>query len=230
MIALGLVLIGATVGVHVETLGALSPGETDELVQAILHQAGARTDARLVLDEERGGCTEIDKCITAVRSRTSSFELLMVRIVAGPRKIRVIVEHFLPEATSLADRRGETELSREPKSWGEPLGALLDPIVLRAAPAEVRGPSVAPLPPRPFPWLAAGSLAGGAALTGIGVGLALLSSGSASSLRSAQMDAPSTNAAIGQVGSTAVAADVLWIVGAGAIAFGASMLLLEGNP
>lgn len=225
MISIGLLLVGAAIGLHADIVGELPKAQAQELIGAVERAAAKRAQVPVVLDEQEGGCDEIERCITAVRSRTSSFELLLLRLVAGPTKTRVIAEHYTAEATSVPDARSEVDLSRDPQSWGEAVERLVAAIVpIRSAKDPASLLSVAPVRARAFPWAGTLTTGAGAALLAVGAGLAVGSAGSRSSASGSARMPEDTRALLSSAGTQAILADVALIVGASVIAFGGALL------
>lgn len=224
VISIGLLLVGAAIGLHADIVGELPKPQAQELIATIERAAAKRAQAPVILDDQEGGCDEIERCITAVRSRTSSFELLLLRLVAGPTKTRVIAEHYTAEATSVPDARSEVDVSRDPQSWAEAIERLVVATVpVRSAKDPAALLSVAPARAEPFPWAGTLTTGAGAALLAVGAGLAIGSAGSRSSASGTARAPEDTRALLSSAGTQAILADVALVVGAGVIAFGGAL-------
>jgi hypothetical protein len=117
--------------------------------------------------------------VAAIRSRTASEEVVLVKLLCGPLSIRLLAERVAAgEVVSLANQRAEVDLSRDGSTWRGPLAdaarslfpePLVGPGATTVGPAAI---SVKEVPKRDrslAPWLVLGAsalAAGGGAILG----------------------------------------------------------------
>lgn len=146
--AVGLLLVGAGVGLHLEQVAEL----TLEDASALAFQLGQALEPRVggapVIDDPLWPeCARPDRCVDEVRLRTRAQELVYLRVLGGPTKIRLIAERLEPGRSHPPITRN---LTRERVTWAPELAALalaLYPVALARAPDE----SAVWTPPPPPP-------------------------------------------------------------------------------
>lgn len=220
---LGLLLLGATLALHVEEVGEVPPPLGAALVETLADLAAQRTGLTVVIDEERGECLAGQPCAAAVASRTSASEVVLVRLLGGPLRVRVVLEHVGRA------RRGEADVAR---SWTpearETLAALVAEVLDAPAPEATLaavGPTTTPALEAPtVPWLAVGLVSAGVASAVGATLLGVVSQSTTDELRAGASDVAGLGeAARGQ----ALVSHVLWAVAAGAVAAGVTAWLAE---
>ncbi len=223
--ALALLAVGTTLAIHVEEVGDVPPALAQQLVAELAGAAEAHAGVRVVIDEDRGGCLAGQPCAAAIRSRTSAIELLLVRLIGGPLRVRVAIEHHPSEG--VAGRTDQADLARE----GGDVSAVARALVSRTLPARAReplaeAPSIAP-PDRGTPWLAITLLGVGAASAATGVALGVSSDSAVDALRGGAGPASEVLALDDRARTQATAANVLFVVAAGALTAGVMAWILE---
>jgi hypothetical protein len=175
---LGLLLLGAGLGLHLDENGELSMGRSVELLETVAEVIRFETGVLPVIDSPDWSDCQMqdDACQTLVRSRTRTDELILLRAYAGLTKIRVELVRLRNGAEPLTTR-GDLPLEKE--SWALSLAPLvrplfpdpLDPVLLGAREPNVVVVDPSGVQPRasrsPGPWILIGSSAVAAAF-GIG--------------------------------------------------------------
>ncbi len=221
---LGLLLIGATVGVSVDEVRDVEPAVTDRIVETLAQHITAHSGRSVVRDTMLwSACTRDDRCITAVRSRTKTDDIAFVQIFGGVRRVRVRVDHI--------EGNGRLRSARATLPLGEDFGPPLLEVVRRTFDAGVAPPPPPPPPPvvtAPPPerttwpiWLAAGVTV---AATGTAIGFGV-SANSASSELNGRITRPAEYDALRDRADTHGAiSNVAWI--SAAVAAGATLTLI----
>lgn len=172
--ALGLLLLGAGLGLHLQESGELPLNRSVALLEKIAEIIRGETGVRPIIDDPDWNECDLQEsaCQALVRSRTRTDELVLLRVFAGLTKLRVELRRLSQ------DGQGESvsgDLPLEEEGWETPLLPLvrtlfpdpLDPVLLRARePNVVVGeatPSKAGTGAGPGPWIIIGAraLAGG---------------------------------------------------------------------
>src|SRR5437868_10662217 len=94
---LGLLVLGADVGVHVEELDQIDADTARALLDA-LGSALAPLAPVVAIDAERGPCGPDLRCLEPARARTDARELVLLKAYGGPTRIRVLAERRGPGA------------------------------------------------------------------------------------------------------------------------------------
>lgn len=220
---LGLLLLGATLALHVEEVGEVPPPLGAALVETLADLAAQRTGLTVVIDDERGECLAGQPCAAAVASRTSASEVVLVRLLGGPLRVRVVLEHVGRA------RRGEADVAR---SWTpearDALAALVAEVLEAPAPegtAAAGPPLIAPALEAPaVPWLAAGLVGAGVASA---VGATIMGAMSQSTTDELRAGSSEVVALGDEARSQALVSHVLWAVAAGALAAGVTAWLAQ---
>jgi len=221
MIAIGLLLIGATVALPVESVGAISPearrAAVLELTQAIESESGHR----VILDDDDASCGAGEPCVSAIRSRTSTFDVVLVQMVLGPLRLRVLAQRIGPTA---ADERRSAADVKAGAPLGETAAAIARELFPKgpAKPADVvAAPPPIVEPSRTPAWIAFGTAA---ALTGVGVALGVSSHSAIDTLRqTGGGSASGIEDLAGQASGQAVVANILFLAAAGAMITGVGL-------
>ncbi len=179
-------MLGASVGVAVTDARGLSDDDLEAVVTGVVASLDART-GRAVRDKGPA-CSGDRACIDAVRARTATRDVVTLRLIGVPTRVRV-----------LASRNGEAphtvDVDRAQEGWGAAWSGLAE--ALFPAPPPVAPPPVASVPPPSIPppqvappvivtpppegaspsvapWIIAGA---GVAALAVGVGFGLSSRG-----------------------------------------------------
>lgn len=175
---LGLLLVGAGLGLHLEESGELPIGRSVELLEAVAEVIRLETGVLPVIDSPDWSDCEMQDaaCQALVRSRTRTDELILVRAFAGLTKIRVELLRLRDPEAAFSTRG---DLPIEPEEWSTALVPLVrplfpdprDPVLLGA-----REPNVVVSDPTggtvksgrsPGPWIVIGA---SAVAAGFGIG------------------------------------------------------------
>lgn len=221
--ALGLLLAGASLGLHVDRVGELPEPEEKRLILELSRALEAHSGRVPVLDQRTGSCLEA-KCVAEIRSRTESLELALVTVIAGALQLHVVLERVAPDADA-ASQRAELDLPRMQADLQTPLRAL----VARVFPARVVEPLVlepSSPPPEPERSLLAPVLvlSGGAAAAALGVFFGVSSQDSADRLGQ-PVEPQDVRGLTARAGREALAANLLFVAAGGALAAGAALLV-----
>ncbi|MBK6683772.1 MAG: hypothetical protein IPG45_04810 [Deltaproteobacteria bacterium] len=174
---LTLLLLGAGVGLHLEQVAELSLEDATavaiQLGQALEPRVGGPANLDDPLWPE---CGRGDRCADEVRQRTGAAELVYLRVLGGPTKIRVIAERLQPGQPHPPITR---TLPRDQPSWAQELAELATALYPEVLPAPPPEPALVALPPAPAPaanrWVPLVPIGVGVALAGVGVGFGLSS-------------------------------------------------------
>ncbi len=201
----------ASVGVAVQDARAISANEAATVLSGIVEALDART-GRAVAD--RGDCGA--DCVAAVRRRTGATHVVLLRVLAVPSRVRVLVEHVAPDGAR-AERTFDVRRNAGTwtSTWAQLAAELFPgPPPARAAatppPALVVAPPESP-PTRVAPWVVAGV---GVAAAVVGVGFGVSSRGA----RSAAASEPKSGRQLADLESRAQSHGVIANVSFGAAA------------
>ncbi|MEQ9496848.1 MAG: hypothetical protein RIT81_08315 [Deltaproteobacteria bacterium] len=201
----------ASVGVAVQDARAISANEAEAVLRGIVEALDARTGSAVA---DQGAC-EAD-CVAAVRRRTGKEHVVLLRVLAVPSRVRVLVEHAAPDG---ATETKTIDVSRNASSWRATWLQLAAELFPDLPPP----PNVAPPPPALVstspeappstlaPWVVAGV---GVAAAVVGVGFGLSSRGA----RSAAANAPKSGRELADLESRAQSHGVIANVSFGAAA------------
>jgi hypothetical protein len=119
---LGLLALGAGVGLHLDQFAELSLEEASRVSLRLGEHLELRAGGQAVLDDPVWPeCTRADRCLDDLRSRTQAKELVFLRVFGGPTKIRLIAERLEPNGKSTTAQRN---LPRDREPWPEELASL----------------------------------------------------------------------------------------------------------
>jgi hypothetical protein len=122
-VSLGLLLVGSGVSVHLEELGEMPLEEASSFADRLAEAIEARTARRAVLDDPLWPeCKEANRCIDAIRARTKTDDVVLLRLYSGPTKIRLYAERL--SLDGLRDARLEENVPKERAEWGPPIDKL----------------------------------------------------------------------------------------------------------
>lgn len=109
---LGLLLVGSGVSLHLDEHAELPLEEATDLADGLARAIEARTNRRVILDDPLWpDCRQADRCLDAIRARTDTDDVVLLRLYSGPTKIRLIAERL--SLDSLRDGRLEKNIPKE---------------------------------------------------------------------------------------------------------------------
>jgi hypothetical protein len=124
-VRLGLLLVGSGVSVHLEELGETPLQEASTFAERLADAIESRTARRAVLDDPLWPeCREASRCVDAIRARTKTDDVVMLRLYSGPTKLRLIAERL--SLDGLRNARIEENFPREEKAWADPIANLTE--------------------------------------------------------------------------------------------------------
>lgn len=222
---LGLLLAGATIGLHVDEVGEVPP----ELRRAVLEETARaieeRTGQRPILDEVSGGCLT-QNCVAEIRSRTQSVEVALLRLIAGPLSLRLSIERIAAHASSVGDK-SEADLPRKTEDLAAPIATLVAKVFPPKAPEQQSLIGTRP-PEEPRNILAPVLLiGGGAALAATGVVFGLGSRSKLDELAEKPLERGAFRDNVSGSSRDATLANVFFIAAATVLTAGVSLLLVQ---
>lgn len=114
--SVGLLLLGSGVSVHLEEYGEIALEEATAFVERVQRAVEEKTARRVVVDDPLWpDCQERSRCIDAIRARTDTEDVVLLRLFSGPTKIRLIAERL--SLDSARDSRIERNIPKEPEAW-----------------------------------------------------------------------------------------------------------------
>jgi hypothetical protein len=124
-VSLGLLLVGSGTGVHLEEHGEMQLQEAASFAGRLTDAIEARTARRAVLDDPLWPeCKDANRCVDAIRARTKTEDVVLLRLYAGPTKIRLIAERL--SLDGLRDARIEENVPRDANGWNAPIEGLAE--------------------------------------------------------------------------------------------------------
>ena len=124
-VSLGLLLVGSGVSVHLEELGEMPLQEASTFGDRLAEAIESRTARRAVLDDPLWPeCREANRCVDAIRARTTTDDVVLLRLYSGPTKLRLIAERL--SVDGLRDARIEENVPRDASAWSEPIANLAE--------------------------------------------------------------------------------------------------------
>jgi hypothetical protein len=244
---LALACVGSGVAVRVEDARGVSEKDLDLLTRALVQAVGERAGEEAVLD--RGPpCESADRCLGEIRARSGTSEVILVRLIGVPTRIRLIAERLTVDRTEPV-ASAEVDLLRTQTTWSSQLSLLAErlmpePIAKKpladALPEPQPEPQpepplqrVAPLEPRPatetridpLPWVAIGA---GAVALGVGIGFGVDSHAARETAAMPPMHTPQEIDALRSraIGHAAIA-DVLYVLSAIGVGAGVALLAID---
>lgn len=229
--SVALTLISATVGLHLEQVVDLPLARALELAGQLSDAIEARTGARAVVDDPVWStCKSDDRCLGQIRARTGAETILLLRLVGGVQRVRLVVERF-PELEVL-EPRVEQDVSLDPTAADAELRVLAARLFAEGIAA--RPPAVETAPPVELPpdeppsllptWLCVGA---SAALLGAGVAFGASSASARSDSQDPLLDDPGFEALADRTQRHAWVANVLYVAAGVSLAAGTALLLLQ---
>ena len=110
---LGLLVLGATLALHVETAKSVSQSNTDDIVSGLAAAIQARTGEAPVrsVRPPPDGCPRNDRCVAEIRGHTKGQEIVFLRMIGGPSRIRLAGERV--GVSGRVDARVQVDLTPE---------------------------------------------------------------------------------------------------------------------
>lgn len=136
-------LLFAQVAVHVEDARGLEDTDRDQLLQVFGESIKELVGSQPVIS--RDPCTSAEKCQEEVKKKTGAREVVHLRLIGVPSRIRVVAERESERGGPM--RRAQADLTREQSSWR----GSLDGVALVLFPSGDRPPPIAAAPKDPTP-------------------------------------------------------------------------------
>jgi hypothetical protein len=151
----------ASVGIHIEQRVGVDPARTASIALSLARAIEAQSGVQVQVDAlDAGVCAKDQRCLDEVRARLGATELILLRVVGGITRIRLVgsrlgprgVEPSINEATDLAsdgaDQRSRigalvARLFPEPTRSSREIGAVLSPAAAAREPWLWRGSAIA---------------------------------------------------------------------------------------
>jgi hypothetical protein len=177
-----LLLLGATVGLHLERNVEFPLESALSLANAFGSAIEARSKKPPSLDDPVwSSCPERQRCLAEIAARTKSDDIVLMRMFGGPTRIKLIAERVRANEGRM-DPVGKVDLvlERDATDWPEKLKNAALRLFPEGAPSEARvhtiparllAPDTPPGPPRVYSWISAG---GTAVLGGLALGFGLV--------------------------------------------------------
>ncbi len=122
-VSLGLLLVSSGVSVHLDELGEMPLQEASTFGGRLAEAIESRTARRAVLDDPLWPeCHEADRCVEAIRARTKTEDVVLLRLYSGPTKIRLIAERL--SLDGLRDAHLEENVPRDADQWATTISAI----------------------------------------------------------------------------------------------------------
>jgi hypothetical protein len=226
----GLLLLGAGVGVHLEQYSGLQLEDASRVLDALAHAIEKRTGVRPALDDPLWpSCQAADRCLPAIRIRTHAEDVVFVTMFGAPKKLRLIADRDPAPADSAL--RIELDLPRDETAWSEPLDKVASVLFpeARAPPAnaanaaDAKAAEIARPPPEVGleryrrTWVALGA---GALSLGVGIGFGIVSHNARRDIETIYMSNPDYESSLHRMRATGLVANILFGVAAACVIAG----------
>ncbi len=166
------------VGIHIGETEHVSYQEVLGLVEQMATLVKQKTGRPVVIDSaDWEQCRGRGPCVDAVRARTETTDVVIVRVLAGPLTLAIASERFYADVE--ATRTSSTSVPKHDQlAWRQKLGGMvarLFPELPVLEPPPPSGPLVVDLTPRPAehgvaPWVVLGA---SGAVAGVGLGFGI---------------------------------------------------------
>lgn len=235
--AIGLLVFGAGIAVHLEEIRGAKPEESTQVVNLLQRSLELRTGEKRIVQAnvDAVACPIARKCTEAIRKSVRADEVLFVRMIGTPEKLRVIADRA--DAPGHDGVQVQVDLTRGADGWDSQLDLLaagLFPservlVPVHVAPDDDPRPAAvstqpAITPPRsPVPWVVLGGslIAGGLAVV-LGV-----QNGDAQAIAETTQHQAEYIAADERAFRTGLGANILFTAAAAGIATSVYLLLAE---
>jgi hypothetical protein len=223
-------LISATFVVHVEDVRGVSADDESAILAAFSRAIETRSGRKGSID--LAGCKKKDRCAAELAERSGAEDVVFVRMIGVPTRVRILVERQ-PQKTA-----AEADLPRSRDGWEPVLAGLAEALFPEAKPRSETVATVGPKPEPPrvkpepapavepessslLPWIAFGA---GAVALSVGTGFGLSSRDARDDARSRPHSDMENDALSDRAIGHGLAANVMF--GTAVIAVGAGVLLL----
>jgi hypothetical protein len=241
-----LLLVGADVGLRIDDARGVSNDDVAEICGVLGKAIEDRAKLTSAIDAAETSCTRADRCIEDLRARTGATDILFIRFLGVPTRIRLLIELF-PLRATVASKTVELDLTRTRSSWAATLAGVAaelfpkreQPVAQPARSPELQPPpektppeiAVAPTSREPeeeddgwIPWAVIGT---GVVVGAVGIGFGV----SSRNARSEAISGPHTDAENAALEDRAIghgiAANVMFVGAAIAIGAGVVLELLD---
>lgn len=226
MFSLGILLIGAGIGLHVEESEGLEIAEVMGVAASLGEAIKTRTGTTPAIDEPTWSrCEAEDRCVPEIKQRLKAGDVIMMRVFGGPGSVRVVAERH-----GKFDRRGTITIDRAtlpppPSAFTSLAGALFQEVRPPAAQIAVVAPAVeAPAKRSWAPWVAFGA---GALAAGAGTIFGVASLNTRSEIEAQIHDEPTFTELRDKQDGQATAAYLLFGVAVAGVVAGTLLLVLD---
>jgi hypothetical protein len=210
----------ASIAIHVDETRGIDEQTKEELVDHVARAVEARTGSPPRIDDSVWAepCDASEACFTAVRGRTGSSNALVLEIVGGPTKIRVLAARSPVE-------RAECDVPRDRSAWTEAFDRLLSALSI-GGPSPVAAEVIAREAATfgPWPWIAGGA---GVAAIAVAIGFGAASAASSRDLDRGPLRGETYTNATARAHDFALTSNLLSIGGAVLVAAGLILLVFE---
>lgn len=226
-VGLTLLLLGAGVGLHLEQVAELSLEDATALAVELGQALEPRVGGAAVLDDPLWpDCGRRDRCAEEVRQRTSAEELVYLRVLGGPTKIRLIAERLQPGQAHPPLTR---TLPRDRTGWASELAELATTLYPEVLPAPPQDPGLVAIPPAPAPQsnllVPLVPIGVGVVLASVGVGFGLSSRSTRETLETTSLPDAEYQEGLSKMRTHGLAANLLLSTAVVAVAAGVVLWL-----
>jgi hypothetical protein len=219
---LPLLAAGAGIGLHVEEQEDVSPDTTALILQSLSQRIFTRTGTRAVVDDLYwSACTAEDRCIDAIRARTRTDHLVMIRAFGGPRDVHLVLERLSTRASAHHEARLTLD-ANDHDTWELAIGRAVVDLFPEAA-IEQSQHALTPAPD-PLPWALLGA---GVVSAGVGAAFGVGSANAKDRIEHQLLDEQSYDTLSRRQRRYGTAADVLFAAAIGSVLAGATLLLTD---
>ena len=229
-VGLTLLLLGAGVGLHFEQVAELSLEDASAVAIQLGQAPAPRVGGAAALDDPLWPeCGRRDRCVEEVRQRTGASELVYLRVLGGPTKIRLIAERLQPGRAHPPLTR---TLPRDQPSWAAELAELAAALYPEVLPPPPEDPALVAIPPPPAPesnaWVPLVPIGVGVAVAGVGVGFGLSSRSTRETLETTSLPEAEYQDGLSKMRTHGLVANVLLGTAVVAVATGLVLWLTGG--
>jgi hypothetical protein len=231
-LAVALLLVGAGIGLHLEERENVTRETALHALEALGRAIETRTSTQPVLDDlDWSACTREDRCVTEIRARTRTSDLVLVRAFAGPQGLHLVIERLPASAPAETAQTRITLPKNEEATWDASLApavAALFPEVKTRADIAVAPPTAAPRREEEAisvaPWIVFGA---SALALGTGVAFGLSSRSAREQIERSRHDQLEYDELSGRQSAHGMAANVLFGAAAAGAVAGVVMLIID---
>jgi hypothetical protein len=114
-------ILGARIGLYVEDHVGVAAQRADRVTQEVQAALGRLSGAAIAV-EPPFRCDSEDRCVGEIRTRTRADEVVMLRMFAGPTRIRLLAERVAIAGRTAVS--AEAELKQDEETWKSALDAV----------------------------------------------------------------------------------------------------------